>query len=124
MSKEKSASLEELGNRSWSSLDGKDIHIWSFKNKGVGERSYTINYPGFGFDLSADVGISSQLINMSFLKIKGITEGIRLGVSGVMELPDRRELKEAIGSCMRMFVRDYLTPVTLELKVVSRERWE
>jgi hypothetical protein len=73
--------------------------------------------------LNSDPGIGGNLINMSFLKIKGITEGVRIGVIGVMELQDRRELKEAIGLCMRMFVRDYLAPITLELKVVTRERW-
>jgi hypothetical protein len=123
MAKDKAHNVDEIGNKAWYTLDDNNIEVWNFKNRSSAERAYTINYPGYGFDLNSDPGIGGNLINMSFLKIKGITEGVRIGVIGVMELQDRRELKEAIGLCMRMFVRDYLAPITLELKVVTRERW-
>jgi hypothetical protein len=78
--------------------------------------SYYLNLPGQ--NLVYDDG----RINLSFLRIAGISEGVRfISTRDVYPLQYRRELKVRIGQAFRRFCSDYIKPVTITLVMTSSE---
>jgi hypothetical protein len=65
----------------------------------------------------------SDTINLSFLRLVGISSGSGVGfyVNGIYSLPEARKIKESIEMAAVRFYTDYLLPVNLELSLMTQE---
>lgn len=107
--------LEAYGTE-WVSAPGSEIHVYSF-TKDVTSMDYTIATIGHGFfDKLGKV-------NLAFLRFKGISkpEGIRFCVSGPVSRQHARDIGAKIVQASRIFVRDYVVPFNIGLRISSTE---
>jgi len=117
--------VSAVGNGYWYKVgdpDGKIYRLAGPRGSYTGN-GYTLDYPGY-FGTNEDLGLPHNCVNLSFLRMKGISEpdGVKLGIKGVMSLSARRELRDSVKTAMGKFVRDYLIPVTLELEIRVDDR--
>lgn len=63
------------------------------------------------------------VINLSFLRLKGISEGagVSFGIKGVYSLDELRKMKDKIVAAQRRFYVEYLRPVDLLVTVSTQE---
>lgn len=59
-----------------------------------------------------------KTVNLTFLQIKGVSEGIRIGVRSVLSVTGMEELKVRLGRACRALCRDYIVPVTMKIVIV------
>lgn len=108
--------LEAYGTE-WVSV-GKDPVKVTQISKDVPSTDYTINTIGHGF-------ISDKFgkVNLSFLRFKGISgpEGVRFCVSGPVSRQHARDIGSKVVQAARMFVRDYVVPFNIGLRISSTE---
>ncbi len=69
----------------------------------------------------APYGSSEWCVNLSFLRLVGISQGIEFGVRDVFSLDFRRKLKQAVGDAFRKFHRDHFKHVKVTLVMNSQE---
>lgn len=112
--------FEEIGRfNSWETVDDQTVmSIWRADNfiRELPGQTFTLNSPG-----SNIIGEDGALINLSFLRIAGITEGIKfISTKEVYPYFYRRELKTRIGNAFRDFVREYIKSVRVTLIMTSK----
>lgn len=113
-------SFEEIGRfNTWEPVNDQQIlSVWRAETpiRDLPGQTFTINNPGGNI-----VGEDGN-INLSFLRICGITEGVQF-VSSKEVYPFfyRRELKVRIGNAVRDFVREYIKSARVTLIMTSRE---
>lgn len=120
-------------NKWFSTTPGVDLEVYSAANperlKGI---NFTINKPGSSLYSETDdntpsglsvVVLSGGIINLSFLRLKGISQesGLEFGVKDVWPLSFRRELKSKVGSAFRHIANEYIRPVRLTLEMRERK---
>ncbi len=124
--KEMSVKEQEVsgqGNGLWYNPTGGSLRLYSLSGQrgSFTNPNYTFEYPGYSLT-AEEVGLNHTCVNLSFLRIKGITDGITLGIKTVMSLSGRREYRDMVHMGMKRFVRDFLVPVTLELEIRVEDR--
>lgn len=70
-----------------------------------------------------DDGLSQfNMVNLSFLKLVGISkpEGVRFGVIGAYSIDYIANLNRQLTAEVKQFLLDYITPVNVNLKIVSK----
>jgi hypothetical protein len=89
---------------------------------GDGKTLYTLDQPGLpllgdGHRLSADV------VNLSFLRLKGLSEGagMKFFVRGVFTLEQVRAIAEKVQNASRSFYISYMKPVGVTIMVSTQE---
>lgn len=83
---------------------------------------YGLNYVARALDISADLGTTKGVANLSFLRLVGVGEGN--GVSfhiknTVSSLSNMRDLKNLLGSAAKNLYADYIRPVNLNVYVAE-----
>lgn len=113
-------SFEEIGRfNTWDSVDDQSaMAVWRAETfiRELPGQTFTLNNPG-----SNIVGEDGALINLSFLRICGITDGVKfISTKEVYPYFYRRELKTRIGNAFRDFVREYIKSVKVTLIMTSK----
>lgn len=69
------------------------------------------------------IGLSGDKINISFLKLVGISNegGVEFGVSGIFSAEYVNKVRTAINPAIAQFLKDYLVPVSYTFSVFSRD---
>lgn len=122
VSGDKTDQVAARGGGYWYGVEDKDLRIYKVGPGGFNGANYSLDNEGY--QLMVDNGLGPQTVNLSFLRLKGISgpNGVKLGVFGVMSLSSRRHLKDMVKAGVSRFVRDYLVPVTIELDIRVDER--
>lgn len=120
----KTQSLEEnigRGRTGWTVTDPEagPIAVWHMGQNlelPPGEREqFYLNLPGYGL-------LYDNIINLSFLRIAGISNGVSfISERDVYPIAFRRELKRRIGDAFRRFCMDYIKPVKITLVMTGLE---
>jgi hypothetical protein len=74
---------------------------------------YTMSYPCGAFDMEG-------LINLSFLRLVGLSEGVSFRIELPMSRSRVGSLKNNILEGVQEFLREYIVPVHVNLKLVSQ----
>lgn len=112
--------IGEVGGRgaAWLSADEGPIFIYPAKRMPMAGQYQTFCLDSPGSSLIYD----ENQINLSFLRIAGISQGVRfISSKDVFPLQFRRELKSKIGTAFRHFCMDYIKPVKITLIITSQE---
>jgi hypothetical protein len=113
---------------SWQS--DKTLQVWHIaSNEGgvkEGPRAYYFNHPGGPLMSKDGERLSAtpiDAINLSFLRLKGISEdsGVSFDVRGAFSLPYLQKLAERIVLASQQFYIDYLKPVDITVTVNTQE---
>ena len=124
--------------RAWSS-SATDLMMWSLpedNNPGnipFSLGNYSLSHPcmdiveggGMGNNPLTGRGGGRQSVNLSFLRFCGVSEegGVNFSVRGVYTLAAIREMGNLVEQASRQFYIDFMQPIKLTVKVVTRE-WE
>lgn len=70
-----------------------------------------------------DGGAQLNTVNLSFLKLAGISspEGVKFGITGAYSLEYIGNLNRQLVAEAKQFLMDYITPVNVKLKLISKE---
>lgn len=107
----------EVYARGW--ISDKPLEAYRFKAN-LAEQGYSLIYVGGSLDVQTS---EDGRVNLSFLRLVGISEpeGVKFTVAG----PFSREYLDRIGQGiiqqLRTFVRDYIVPVQVNLRISSTE---
>ena len=96
----------------------------------AGELTYTLNRPGAPLILDGgrrevdDFGrVVGGVVNISFLRLVGLTEGVTFDIHGPAITPDGlKDLAAKLRRCMRQFYADFLLPVELDIVISTTPR--
>ena len=125
--------------RGWGS-DATDLMVWTLpedNNPGnipFSLGTYCLNHPCMdiverdrmdGSPLGGSGGGRYQAVNLSFLRFCGISEegGVNFSVRGVYTLAAVRNMGSLVEQASRQFYIDFMQPIKLTVKVVTKE-WE
>lgn len=61
-----------------------------------------------------------DLVNLSFLQLAGISEGISLGIVGPHSLDFANKLKTMLPTTTRQFAYDYIVPISINLEIYQK----
>ena len=108
----------DLYGRTWFSIDQENpIKVYRSQDDPKGN-DYT-----FG-DVCGALGKNpkSGKVNLSFLKFVGIgsDNGVTFGISFPLSREFVLSFRQDLGMAIRAFVQDYIVPIHIELKIVSR----
>ena len=109
--------------RHWSSPDGVILQAWSIRPDVADQ---TFRSPSGTYQLNAlgrAVVSAEGELNMSFLRLVGISEGagLRIDVTGVFSYQELIALQQKIHDAARQFYVDYLLPVDLTIVMSTEE---
>lgn len=117
--------------RHWVPIGGAPLVAYQFVEKldnydamlddGDG-RSYTMNHLGQPL-LISDPDARRPLINLSFLRLRGVSEGggVTFGIHGVHSLDQLRTMRDQLSGAVRKFYTKYLKPVDLSVICSTQE---
>lgn len=108
----------DLYGRMWVPTDlNKPLRVYRLTNDISGRflDRYTINSPCGAFDTDGD-------INLSFLRLVGLAEGVSFKIELPMSRSRVATLKSQLIEGVEEFLREYIVPVHVKLKVVSMPR--
>lgn len=114
----------DFGGRNW--VSPTPLEVWDLSPKMAqllpyGEGYYTINEPGGELFLS-DNGIRhGAAVNISFLRIVGVSEGVEFEVPGVHSLSFLKETQNRVNGAVKRLYTDFLLPVDLTLQINTQE---
>lgn len=113
-------------NRWFQVSDDQPLNIYNMKtalrSSGFSiERPSQALFDGNGSGLSEDS--AGGIINLSFLRIKGISDqaGVEFGIKDVYPLSFRRVLKRRVGDAFRTLVMEHVRPTRITLIVSGQE---
>jgi hypothetical protein len=83
--------------------------------------SFSVAYPGF--QLLLDQGTKSPTINMSWLRLKGISSdlGVAFSIKGAFTSDEVNNLSEMVYHSMKRFYLEYLKPVDVTITMSKQE---
>jgi len=81
---------------------------------------FTLNAPGQSFKMP-DVRTGADTINLSFLRIKGISDmnGVKFGLKDLYPKSEAPIVKQAIGTALKRFCDEYLCPIDMTCTISS-----
>lgn len=112
----KSEPTESFGRKWQPTGIGAELRVYNLNHPGYPKGGdYTINKPGDYFD--------NDLVNLSFLRLVGISDpaGIRFIVTGPYSKMFIKDLSAKIIVETRGLIREYMVPVTINLRISSVE---
>jgi hypothetical protein len=89
-----------------------EVYLVDRPLQALGPLPYTLD--AFGQPL---VTTRSYIPNLSFLRIKGISQGVKFYTRSVMSDEGMRSTISSLQNAMRAFYADYLQPITVELSL-------
>lgn len=106
--------------RYWKGLEGNLTAYRPAEGTGVftfRDGLYTLN--ALGQPIKDNQGV----LNLSFLRLKGISEGtgVTFYISGIYSDAEARKIKDLIEAAAGKFYSDYLLPVEMELTIMTQE---
>lgn len=105
--------LEAYGRNWFGTNPEKPIKVYR-SNKSVKSGVYTIEAVAGAFTIEPPV-------NLSFLRFQGLSEGIGFVVSTPFRTDTIKEIYRNILVASRTFIRDYISPVEVILRISSQE---
>lgn len=116
--------------RHWVPIGGNPLIAYNFVEKlrdldemdSEDGRAYTLNHIGQPL-LVSDPDARRPLINLSFLRLRGVSEGsgVTFGIHGVNSLDQLRSTRDQLSSAVRKFYTRYLKPVDLSVICSTQE---
>lgn len=110
----------EAFGRGWVGLPGeRPLEVYDL-SKSIDFSGLTVAFPGNPFEY-ADRNLGRKLINLSFLRLAGISEGagIRFGIKDVYPKEDLIKLKGEISRACKMFCDEFLCPIDMTCTISS-----
>src|SRR5688572_17884672 len=106
----------EVYGRSWIPVaPSKVIEVYQME-KNLMSDSYTLSAPAETFKAP-----SCGRVNLSFLRIVGVSDGLQFGMMGPYSKPYIRESFSDITREVRSLVRDYIAPIHINFRISSQE---
>lgn len=114
----------DFGGRNW--ISPTPLEVWDLSPKMAvvlpyADGYYTLNDPG-GELFVLEHGVrGTNAVNISFLRIVGVSEGIEFEVPGVHSLSFLKETQNRVNGAVKRLYTDFLLPVDLTLQINTQE---
>lgn len=124
-----SSPIIDFGGRNWI-FEGPSPEVWDLDERYARDQSYgdgyfTLGLPGHDLYQERDGlarGPSVQpLVNISFLRIVGISHGTEFELAGVHSMSYLLEVQQKIQKAVKRVYQDYLLPIDLTVQLNTQE---
>lgn len=110
--------------RNWIPLEGHPLNVYMMPGVLTGPQGgYRLDRPGFNLNVGDPYEDPSYMMNLSFLRLVGISQGtgVRLGLQGTYNMTSLRDLQQRLSVACRAFYVDHMKPVDLIVGVYTQE---
>lgn len=113
----------KAAGRFWSPVGDKPLTAYYLSEALPSDQdpSYRFSLTHLGGPLITGTEEGREAVNLSWLRLVGISDGITFGIKGVHTLPQLRSIQDRLAQAFQSFYRQYMRPINLGITVSTTE---